>query len=211
MPRDKRCRCSVRTRTRACARRRGRAAVPTSAPRRAHGEACAANRCRCRSEVDEDHFLCEAFRRQGGELIQSTARPRAENSRGARGPASAVRIVPRWANALVINALRRKHRRSIRSPQLLPRGNGELHQLRGPWDRFVCRIRQFDLDLVRTGFQSDEDHRFAARVDDRPRLVIHVVVKVSKPWRYRHSGVPEYRQDAQIFGPVLADFRSGTE
>ena len=81
--------------------------------------------------------------------------------------------------------------------------NGELHQLGGPGDRFVCRVRQFELDLVRTGFQSDEDHRFAARVDGRPRLVIHVVVQVSKTWRYRKGGVPKHRQDAQVFGPVL--------
>src|SRR4030095_11331064 len=73
----------------------------------------------------------------------------------------------------------------------------------GAWNRFVRRIRQFELDLMRTRLQSDEDHRFAARVDGRPRLAIHVVVEVSEAWRYRHGRVAGQRQGAQVFGPVL--------
>src|SRR5207249_8725744 len=90
-------------------------------------------------------------------------------------------------------------------PELLPRGNDELHQLGGACDRLVRRIRQFEPDLVRTRLQSDEDHRFAARVDGRPRLAIHVVVKVSEAWRYRQGSVAVNRQDAQVFGPVLKE------
>src|SRR6478672_419035 len=81
--------------------------------------------------------------------------------------------------------------------------NRELHDLAGPRDRSVRCVRQFELDLVRTGFQSDEDDRFTARVDGRPRLVIDVVMQVSKTWRYGQGRVTEHRQDAQIFGPVL--------
>jgi hypothetical protein len=33
---------------------------------------------------------------------------------------------------------------------------------------------------VRTRFQSDEDYRLGARVDDRPRLAVDVVVQVSE-------------------------------
>src|SRR5258706_6743222 len=86
--------------------------------------------------------------------------------------------------------------------QLLLR-NRELYDLVGSRDRFVCRIRQFEFDFVRTWFQSDEDDRFTARVDGRPRLVIHVVMQVPKTWRYRKGRVPKHRQDAQVFGPVL--------
>ena len=35
--------------------------------------------------------------------------------------------------------------------QLFARSNGELHHFAAPWDRFVRRVRQFELDLVRTG------------------------------------------------------------
>ena len=46
--------------------------------------------------------------------------------------------------------------------QLSGRRDRELHNFAAPWDRFVRRIRQFELDLVRARVQSDEDHRFTA-------------------------------------------------
>jgi len=82
-------------------------------------------------------------------------------------------------------------------------GNGELHDLRGPRNRPVRRIRQFEFDGVRTRFQSDEDHRFAACVDDRPRLPVDVVVQVSNARRDRQGGASEHRQDTQVFGSLL--------
>jgi len=81
--------------------------------------------------------------------------------------------------------------------------NCELDEFCRPLDRFVRGIRQFELDLMRTRCHSDEDQRFAARVDDRPRLAIDEVVKVSNTWRDRQGGVSEHRQDAQVFSTIL--------
>ena len=79
----------------------------------------------------------------------------------------------------------------------------ELDDLAGPRDRFVRRVRQLQLDGVRTRLQADDDDRFTARVDDRPRLAVHVVVQMSDPWRHAESRVPEHRQYPQVFGAVL--------
>src|SRR4030095_13149238 len=78
--------------------------------------------------------------------------------------------------------------------------NRELDDLAGPRDRFVRRVRQLQLDGVRTRLQADEDDLFTARVDDRPRLAVHVVVQMSDPWRHAESRVPEHRQYPQVFG-----------
>ena len=47
----------------------------------------------------------------------------------------------------------------------------------------MCGVSQFELDLVGTRRQSDEDHGFATRVDDGPCLPIYVVVQVSNSRR----------------------------
>ena len=82
-------------------------------------------------------------------------------------------------------------------------GNGELHDSRGSRKRPVRCVRQFEFHGVWTGFQPDQDHRFAARVDDRPRLPVDVVVQVSNARRDHQGGASEHRKDAQVFGSVL--------
>ena len=89
---------------------------------------------------------------------------------------------------------------------LLLRGNHELHDLRGSSKWPVRCVRQFEFHGVWTRFQSDEDHRSAARVDDGPRLLVDLVVQVSHARRDCQGRTSEHRQDAQVFRSILDEY-----
>lgn len=77
----------------------------------------------------------------------------------------------------------------------------ELHGLAG--DDFVGRVSEFDQNLVRAGYQSNKNNRFATGIDKVPRRVVDGNMDVADTWRHSKSALAKYRHDAKIFRPIL--------
>lgn len=80
-------------------------------------------------------------------------------------------------------------------------GDGERHGLAS--EHSVHGVGQLEEDAVLPGGESDEDHRFAARVDEVPARVVDRDVDMTDARGHRERALAKHRQDAQMLGPVL--------